>query len=148
MADEFRRYQRDAGRRAKRRVRRAFWRRVEHGLPNKDYIRIESFLQMGHQIVNRVQHYLDEPAPNFAREIGKVSYGVNLVLRLAQLGLAVYLLAIAVDGGWALLTGRPIELPSVFADVAANRWYHVGFAALALVLINKAVRKFREPSSD
>src|SRR6185369_5741439 len=73
MRDEFRRYQREAGKRAKRRIRRAFWRRVEDGLTNSDYIEISDLLHMGKQIVGRVQHFLDEPAPEFAREIGKIS---------------------------------------------------------------------------
>lgn len=144
MRDEFRRYQRQAGKRAKRRVRRALWRRVEKGLTNSDYMGIENLWHMGGQIVGRVQHYLDAPAPDFAREIGKMWYGINLVLQLATFGLGAYVFAVLASSAYALATGRHVSLSSVLAAVARNQWYRVGLAAVALLLIRKAISKFRE----
>lgn len=144
MRDEFRRYQRQAGKRAKRRIRRAFWRRVEDGLSNSDYIEIGDLVHMGKQIVDRVQHFLDEPAPAFAREIGKLSYGVNLVLRLAAVGLTLYVVAVIAFSGYALATGEHLSFSSALASAARNQWYRVGFAAIALLLLHKAIRKFQE----
>lgn len=148
MRDEFRRYQREAGKRAKRRIRRAFWRRVADGLSNSDYIEISDVLHMGKQIVDRVQHFLDEPAPEFAREIGKLSYGVSLVLQLVAVALAAYVGAVIAFGGYALATGQRLSVSSALASAAGNQWYRVVFATIALLLIRKAIKKFQEFDSN
>lgn len=148
MRDEFRRYRQQAGRRAKRRVRRAFWRRVEDGLRYKDYIRIEDLVHMGQQAVGRVQQYLDTPVPDFAREIGKVSYAVNLVLRFAALGLAAYIGAALVAGWYSIAGGRHVSPSSILLTIAENQWYLVCFAIIALLMIRKAIQKFKEPDLD
>lgn len=147
MVNEFRRYQREAGKRAKRRVRRAFWRRVENGLTNTDYAKIEALSHMARQIVGRLQHFLDTPSPNFAREIGKLSYGVNLILRLSALGLAAYVGSVIITGGYSLIYGEPLKASSIVFDVTVNQWAQAGLAAIALVLIRKAIRKFSEPDA-
>jgi predicted unusual protein kinase regulating ubiquinone biosynthesis (AarF/ABC1/UbiB family) len=148
MRDEFRQYQHQAGRRAKRRIRRKFWRRVEHGFTDRDYTKIDNLLHMGKQAVGRMQHFLDTPMPDFARDIGKLSYAVNLVLRLVALGLAAYIGAFVVIGTYSLAVGRQIDVFSLLSGVVGSGWYHIAVAAIAFLLIRKAISKFEEPEPD
>src|SRR5581483_11071432 len=96
----------------------------------------------------RVQHYLDAPSPNFAREIGKISYALVLVIRLAALGLAAYVCGAIALGGYALATGRYVSLLSVLAAAISHRWYGVILAAIALLLMRKTIVKLQEYDSD
>jgi ubiquinone biosynthesis protein len=148
MPDEFRRYQREAGKRAKRRIRRAFWRRMEKGLRNSDYIEIGDLCYMGRQIFGRVQHYLDSPDPDFARQIGKLSYAVSLALQWIAFGITAYVCAVIALSSYALVTGQRPSLWSILATVAGHPWYRVGLAAIALLLIRKMILKFRAYDPD
>jgi ubiquinone biosynthesis protein len=148
MREQFRRYRRQAGRRAKRRVRRAFWGRVEDGLRYKDYLQIEDLVRTGHQAVGRFQHFLDTPLPDFARELGKVSYAVTLVLRLVGLGLVAYIAVTVIAGWYSASAGEPITFLSILSALADNKWLTVAFAGVALVIISKAIQKFKEPDLD
>jgi ubiquinone biosynthesis protein len=144
MLAEFRSYQHQAGKRVRRRMRRAIRTRIAHGLTDTDYIDILDLWHMGQQIVGRVQHYLDIPAPDFAREIGKVSYAMLMILRLIALGLAIYIAGAAAFAGIDLLTGREVSLTSTLAAVARSRWFLVPLAGLALLLTAKVIRKLGE----
>jgi predicted unusual protein kinase regulating ubiquinone biosynthesis (AarF/ABC1/UbiB family) len=148
MREEFRRYQRQAGKREKRRMRRAFWSRVENGLKNSDYIQIADMCHMGKQFLDRVQHYLDEPKPEFARDIGKLSYGISTILRLAVIGLAAYLCAVIAFAAYSLATGQRPSIYSTLVSAASNQWCQVALATLALLVLRKAIQKSDEIDSD
>lgn len=148
MRDEFRRYHREAGRRAKRRIRRAFWQRVEHGLKNEDYVKVARVWHMGEQIQRRVQHFLDQPAPNFAREIGKVSYGVSLILNLAATMLVGYVVAVVGSRLYQWIAGHSIRTTGVLGFVTDAGIVEVGVAVVMLILLRKAKTKFQERDSD
>jgi len=144
MLAEFRSYQHQAGRRVRRRVRRALRARITHGLTDTDYIDIVDLWHMGQQFVGRLQHDLDIPLPDFAREIGKVSYAVLMLLRLVALGLAIYMAAAVASAGVALFTGRQVNVASTLAAVAGSRWFLVPLAGLALLSTGKVIRKLGE----
>jgi ubiquinone biosynthesis protein len=144
MRDEFLRYQREAGKRVKRRLRRAFWGRVEKGLKDSDYLELDELWQIGRQAIRRVQHFLDIPAPDFGRTIGKLWYSMGLLFRLISFGLMVYAFALVVSGGYALATGRHVYPLSVISKLAANPLFSLGLGALALILIRKMIKKFDE----
>jgi predicted unusual protein kinase regulating ubiquinone biosynthesis (AarF/ABC1/UbiB family) len=148
MRDEFRRYYRQAGKRAKRRVRRAFWSRIEHGLKNEDYVEIARVWHMGWQIQRRVQRFLDQPSPNFAREIGKLSYGVSLLLNVAATIAVGYV--IAVVGSWIYrwITGHPVRAIGMLDPIAGAGIIELGVAVVLLILLRKAKAKFQEHDSD
>lgn len=144
MRDEFRRYQREAGKRAKRRLRRAFWSRVDNGLKDSDYLELDELRHIGRQAIRRVQHFLDMPAPDFVRTIGKLWYAISLMLRLAAFGLIAYAFIVVVSNGYALATGKHVYTLSVISKFVTNPWTRFAFGASALILIRKLIRKFNQ----
>jgi ubiquinone biosynthesis protein len=148
MESEFRRYRNQSGKRTKRRIRREFWRRVEKGLTNSDYLEIDDLWHLGRQVVGRVQHYMDTPAPNFAREIGKVSYALLLLLRTSAFAIAAFAIVVLASGSHMLATGRPLDIWSRLAGASANPWLQIGFAVLVLLMIRKTIKKLEEPDVD
>jgi ubiquinone biosynthesis protein len=148
MKEEFKRYRNQAGRRTKRRIRREFWRRVEKGLTNSDYLEIDDLWHLGRQIVGRMQHYMDTPAPNFAREIGKLSYAFILSLRTGAFAIAAVALLILVSSAHRLATGQPLNIWSRLVSLSTNPWLQVGFAVMVLLMIRKTIKKLQEPDLD
>lgn len=141
---EFRDYAKRAGKRAKRRVRRAFWRRIEHGLQNEDYVEIARLWHMGEQIQHRVQRFLDQPAPNFAREIGKIAYGVSLLLNAATAAIVIGVLGVA--GAWLYraISGRAVHATGVLQWLGDAGVVEIALAGVVLIVIRKAKRKLAE----
>ena len=144
MRDEFRCYQREAGKRARRRLRRAFWKRVEDGLAYGDYVEIEDMWAMGKHIIGRVQHYLDTPMPDFAAALGKLSYTVILFLRVAAFGITGYLVAEGLAALYGAVVGRRQTVWAFVEPFAGPGWLHVVVAAVALLLLRKVVLKLQE----
>jgi predicted unusual protein kinase regulating ubiquinone biosynthesis (AarF/ABC1/UbiB family) len=148
MRDEFRRYHRQAGKRAKRRVRRALWRRVERGLKNEDYVEVARIWNMGWQIQQRVQRFLDQPSPNFAREIGKLSYGITLALNLALVAIVGYVAGVVVVWVYQLLTGHAVHAAGIVGLVTDAGVLELGLAILVLILVRKTKAKLEEHDRD
>jgi predicted unusual protein kinase regulating ubiquinone biosynthesis (AarF/ABC1/UbiB family) len=145
---EFRRYYRQAGKRAKRRIRHAVWDRIEHGLKNEDYVEIARIWQMGEQIQRRVQRFLDQPSPNFAREIGKVSYGISLLLSIATTIVAGYILGAAGTWLYQWIGANSIPAVGVLGFIADAGILEVGLAVVLLILLRKANAKLKEHDTD
>lgn len=146
--DEFRRYQRKAGRRARKRIRRAFWKRIEHGLQSEDYVQIGNIWNMGQQVLGRVQNYLDTPSPNFAREIGKLSYAVSMLLRIAATALGIFLLAAIGIEIYEAVTGNVVHATGLLGMLTQAGLLEIVVAAFLLILLRKTIVKLQEHDAD
>lgn len=145
---EFRRYHRKAGKRARKRIRRAFWKRIESGLQHEDYARIADVWNMGRQILGRVQHYLDTPAPNFAREIGKLAFGVAMILRVTATVLGTYLLAVAGVSLYERISGNAVHASGLLGVVTGSGGVELAVGAAAFILLRKTIVKLQEHDSN
>jgi len=75
--DEFRKYERRAGVRARRRLRRT----LREALTTRTFVRIEDLVNSSFSALFRLQRLVDgEPFLNFTSEIGKAAYGFKLFL--------------------------------------------------------------------
>ncbi len=96
---EHHRYNRAAGKRARKRVRRAIHKRIFEGFTNVDYLKIEELMHMGGRIMYLTQRFLDTPPFRFSLLASKVVYfvvtavrgvmlvvGLDLVIALSSIG--------------------------------------------------------------
>jgi len=111
---EFRRWAKEANRKARKRGMRSIWDRLL-GPKDSDFTKLEelnTILDIG---MNRLQHYLDRPDYNFVYSIGKMAYVVSTIVKngifafVFIMGLAVLrmfqaqIMSYHVDGRVALL---------------------------------------------
>jgi len=128
---EYRRYERGAGRRTRRRLAA----KVEKTLfSSRTYIRLEQAFDAGFSFVYRAQRLLDgEPVLSFAAQIGKAAYGLKLlfdVIGVAAVGTAAAALGRSI---YLAATGRPAGLWPAALTVMNSPTY--GLALLVVVLI-------------
>jgi predicted unusual protein kinase regulating ubiquinone biosynthesis (AarF/ABC1/UbiB family) len=147
MRDEFRRYHRKAGKRARKRIRQAFWRRVEHGLQHEDYLEIANIWSIGQRILGRVQNYLDTPSLNFAREIGKIAYSVSMLLRVAAAALGTYLAAVAGVRIYERATGEAVRASGLLGTVTSAGLFEIAASGVLFILLRKMIVKLQEQDS-
>jgi len=135
---EFREYERESGRRARKRVHR----RVRRNLGPKRWIRTEQLLYMADAAVFRVQRLLDDTTRlySFTATVGRVA-GTVMILAKAALALVV------AGGTWVLATaGLRLAFPTlggstdpvtISRDLLANGWVQAALVAAGLLVARR-----------
>ncbi len=78
---EHKRYTRNAGKRARKRVRRRLWRWKTRGLSNPEYLQVEQLFDMGNRIMYLAQRWLDAPPFRFSLLVDKAVFAVSVIIR-------------------------------------------------------------------
>lgn len=98
---EHRRYNKSAGRRARKRVRRSIHKRLFEGLEKTDYLRIEHMMGMVDRTVYLFQRHLDTPLYRYSLLISKAVYAVTQLLRMVftflKLSFVVIFVLVGID---------------------------------------------------
>jgi predicted unusual protein kinase regulating ubiquinone biosynthesis (AarF/ABC1/UbiB family) len=144
---EYRRYQNEAGRRARRRVKRTIAKRFNGPRP-RDYLAIEAAWRTGIRMFTRAQRLLDAEPWRFQRLMGKLAYTADVLLGLASFALLVFALVVAGNWAYTLITGKQLHIVDLVARIAF--WPGTGIAAamtLAVVL-HRLRRKAKEPDTN
>jgi ubiquinone biosynthesis protein len=97
-------YNKSAGKRAKQRVQKSFFRYLFKGPPSTDYLKIEQMLDMGNRTMYLAQRWLDTPPFRFSLMVDKFVYAVSVMLRGAILFVFVTMAGGFTLLGWRLLT--------------------------------------------
>ena len=138
--DEFRRYEKFLGAKAKKRFRKKFKRTLTRGIDNRKYLQLQQFLNTSNRAFFRFQHFLDSPPMRFIFDINKSVYTVLTVLRLGVtlsfvFGLFVAALAVRDVLGGAEMGS--LNLWQLAKDAAASGWFQLLAGLLALLSLRK-----------
>ncbi len=144
MAWEYRRYFCQAGERARRRVRREVRKRLKKGFTRIDYMKIEEMWRLGNQFIERAQHALDIPYFSFSSMVGKMAFGVSALLKLIAMGCGVYLLALLVNSGHGLITGREMNLLSLLRTILKFRFTQPVLLCVALLMVRRILVRLQD----
>jgi hypothetical protein len=113
---EHRKYNKSAGKRSRKRVRRAVHKRLFGGLTNPDYLRVEQLMEMGNRIMYLLQRHLDTPPYRFSLLIGKAVYAVSLAFRLLLIAFFVTLTAAFVLLGWRAFINNSVGRETIWGN--------------------------------
>lgn len=94
---EHHKYNKKAGKRARKRVNRTVRKRLFGGLTDKDYLRVEQLMQMGNRFIYLAQRVLDTPPFRYGLLISKAAYAVIQIfkeIRFVALSLAALFLGV------------------------------------------------------
>jgi ubiquinone biosynthesis protein len=136
---EYHHYQKQAGRRARRRLEKAVAKRVRHGLLPQDYLKIESVWRSGIRLLGRAERVLEQEQRRFVYLMSKVAFAGSLILQFASLALLTFTLVIG--GAWAydVLTGQQLKVADIVERIAAWPGASVA-AAIALMMVLRRLR--------
>jgi ubiquinone biosynthesis protein len=126
--DQYRKYLRGAGRRARTRLRK----QVQGLADDAQFIQWEQVYHGFGTAVYRLQRLVDQTSLQFSRLQSKAAFGITVAFRT---GFAIFLATAAAMGGLALysnvLLGEPLEPTEMLRQVTTSPWWQL-FVGLAL----------------
>ena len=145
---EHRQYNKSAGRRARRRVRRTIHKRLFEGLTRADYLRVEDLLGMGNRIGYLLQRQLDLPGFHFSLLASKAVHMFDMIYRTVAFGVAGMILLVTGTIGYRMLfRGYGIDriyIWSTCLEVLQSRWLQVFLLLLLWLHVHRAIGRFRD----
>ncbi len=145
LGREYRRYVKDAGAEARKRLVKGTQRRLEKGLTGRDYLRIEQMLKMGEQAVYQANRLLHLRSFNFTALVGKFVSSVVLSLSLLfQLLMVTAVIVIVVSISQQLFLNAQLSFSRTFIQVATNRWYQLLMVLLIIISIRRILFRLQD----
>lgn len=145
---EHRKYNRTAGKRARKRVNQFVSKRLLGGPTDTDYLRIEQLMQMGNRAVYLAQRALDTPPFRYGLLISKAAYALIQLfkeVRFVAVSSAVLFAAVALyrlvftGDGWA-----QINFYNIVSDIYRTKLYLI----VVVVVLWLNVRRIRFRLTD
>ena len=122
---EHHRYNRQAGKRARKRLHREMRHTLTRGVDPRTWLRVEQLREIGSRAVYLMQRFVDAPPFRFSMLIGKAVYAVSQVLRaLVWLASATLVVAFGLQlYRWLYLGEEKYTIVAAFIDVLSDRWW-------------------------
>jgi predicted unusual protein kinase regulating ubiquinone biosynthesis (AarF/ABC1/UbiB family) len=143
----YRRFVRDVGGQARKRVRKSFRQRLARGPAPSDYLAMEKTVYTANRLVYRLQRFLDSPGLKLPYLVEKWVYAVSTTV---QFGL---LLAVLTGAGAGVIcaarlsTGQSADFLTAARQVAASGWFQLLALALALLNLRKVLFRLNDKRS-
>lgn len=144
----YRRFVKDAGKQARKRVQKSIRRRLSQGLVPTDYMAVETTMDTAFRLVYRVQRFLDHPAVKFPYMVEKWVYAASTLIRFAVLAGTLTAAAVAGVAGARLLAGHDVNLPEAARQVASNGWLQLLVLFLALLNLRKVLARLSDKTAS
>ncbi len=141
---EYKKYEREAGKEARKRVQKAVGNRLA-GPTDNDYLMIE---QVGDTVTQSLflwQRFVEDPPIQFKNIVGKIAYAVSLLIRIGYLIVLVAGVALITDFITTRWFGRQIAWSDVFERVVSNWWAQLLLIAAGIILIRRLLIRMGEP---
>ncbi len=140
LPKEYRRYRKDAGREARKRLVKATERRIEKGLDSEDFLRLEQMVALGRSALYQANRLATLRTFNFGAYVGKLVSSVVLIF-----GLAFQLVAVT---GLAMIVVALFGDPDGFGDALGTVltwWPFVAFlSVLGLISIRRILFRLKD----
>jgi ubiquinone biosynthesis protein len=129
-------YNKSAGRRARERVKKEFFRYMFRGPRSTDYLKVEQLLDMGNRTMYLAQRWLDTPPFRFSLMVDKFVYAFSVVLRGGLL-FAFFTMAGGFGLlGWRTLTRAPGQFTFWQACIEILSWHSSQLLVGVVLLLN------------
>ena len=133
----YRRFVKDVGKQARRRVLKSMRTRVAGGLAPQDYLAVETAVDTVYRLAYRVQRFLDSPGLKLPYMVEKWVYVVSTAIKLCLLVAVFAGAAVALVAAQQWSRGQGLNVYATWHQVVANGWFQL----FALVVVFLNVRK-------
>jgi hypothetical protein len=142
LTKEYRRYRRDSGKEARKRLVAATERRVNEGLDSQDYLRMEQLLELGRNALVQAERLTTLQTFNFGAYVGKMVSTLVLMVSLAIQLFAVTAAAVVV----VLVFGPQQEDGLTGALSTVLHWwpYQLFMAVLVVISIRRILFRLKD----
>jgi ubiquinone biosynthesis protein len=145
--EEWKQYARQAGKEARRRVRRSIEKRL-NGPTRIDYLRIEQLADIVNQFMFRLQRSVEDPIFQFKETVGKIAFGIAMLLRLAYAaGLLVGATLVAEFVADRFFGFRFAWPTMILETIASSAWLQFVLLVIVLVVIRQVLIRISQPES-
>ena len=135
--DEFRRYEKFAAKRARRRFNRGLRRTFRSGIDDRYYLRLEQIIDTANRAMFRLQSFLNIQPLRYLSMVSKSIFVIMAVMKLIGFTILITGLPIIVVAGIKFITGQEINFLDIFTQVVSNRWYQCLFVIAMIVNIRQ-----------
>ncbi|MCP5094732.1 MAG: AarF/ABC1/UbiB kinase family protein, partial [Chloroflexi bacterium] len=145
LGREYRRYVKDAGAEARKRLVAETQMRLEKGLTGRDYLRIEQMIKLGEQAVYQANRLLRLRTFNFSALVGKFVSAVMLSLSLMfQLLGVTAVIVLATSLSQQLFFDIQLSFSDALMQVATNGWYQLLMGFLTIISIRRITFRLQD----
>ncbi len=142
LPKEYRRYRRDAGKAARKRIRSAAERRMDNGLDNEDFLRLDQLSSLGRRAIVQAERIATLQSFNFTAYIGKLVSTVILTFSLAlQLALITAVAALLM---WAFGPSDADSWGSALVAVIHFLPYQLAMGLLVLISVRRILFRLKD----
>ncbi|MFZ0546946.1 MAG: AarF/ABC1/UbiB kinase family protein [Candidatus Promineifilaceae bacterium] len=141
----YRRFMKDAGREARRRLSKGVQTRLERGFTERDYVRMERMLKMGDQMFFQAQRLLNLRQFNYAALVGKFVSSILLTLSGFLQAVIFTVIVILLVTIWQTVVGGTIPpLQETFRQVVTGPIYQLSLLFLSVIGIRRILFRLRD----
>jgi len=131
---EYRRYEKGAGKRAHKRLRK--WARRETG--PRLFSRVEQFAHTVGATLFKFQRFIEgSPLLNFANEIGKAAYAFKLLIGVGSAAVSATFTVVLAQAAWLKLHHQDAHPIPLLIALVTNGWYVAALMAGAVLVIRR-----------
>lgn len=144
--EQYAAYAKKAGRAARKRIQKSV-RQRSSGPTAADYLQIEQLSDTAAQIYFRLRRSVEDPVLQFRYAVGKLSYGLSLLIKIFYAGVTFALLGLVAQFVLEKWSGKPFSFSwHVLSEwVTKGGWFYFGALVLALVLMRRLLIRLSLP---
>ena len=142
LTKEYRRYRRDSGKEAHRRIKRAADRRIDKGPDSEDYLRWEQLMQLGRSAIVQAERLTTLRTFNYGAYVGKMVSTLVLLISLTIQFVAITAAATVL----MMIFGPPQDGGAIGALGSVLRWwpYQLFMGVLVVISIRRVLFRLKD----
>lgn len=141
--NEFRRYERFAGKKVRKRMHKKLKRTITRGIDPKLYLQAEQLIDTGQRFLFRIQRFLGSPPLQFKFLISKGYYGLSVILKLMMILIGITGLIVFSITAKDILAGQEPNLIQITRDlILLNGWYQIFVAVASFLGLRRILFRF------
>ena len=139
--EEFRRYEKFAGKKARKRIKTSVKTRLKKGLTPTDYLKLEQTVDLFNRATYRIQHILDAPPLRFSYMINKWVFAILVALQAVTISSIITGLILAFT---SMTISQEMSLPDSLQQIVSNGWYQLLILIIILLSIRRILFRFND----
>jgi len=143
-------YNRAAGKRARKRLHREMRRTLVKGVDERTWLRVEQLREMGNRAIYLMQRFVDAPAFRFPMLVGKAVYTISQLVRaLLWLTCATWAVGVVlVIYHWLYLNQPGYDIFAALRELVSNRLWQAYSGITFFFMTRRVLFRMLEPEVD
>lgn len=143
--NEFRRYERFAGKKIRERAKKKFKRSLFQGIDPTIYLRASRLMDTGNRMFFRLQRFIEAPPLRFIYSLNKGIYVAHTILHtIINVVLGTLLITLLIAAYNAIVNGNDFDFRQSFESVYNHRYYLIFLVVMAIFGLRKILFRLND----